>query len=445
MGQDIGTARTRDDARRGDSAPLRPRREWKWLRRFGAAALVSFWLTPAASSVAAIGLLEVTWQDTKGTKVPLEPGPLLILAIGIGLLAWIVVAIGRAPLAGPERANYRSYSEIKTRLATLRGRAQVVCQRYATANRRQDGSEVCAVVSSALDDVHAMLGHDGVVWALGRGYIDAWETLHRAEEMLIEVEDEPELLEEYDHDWLRLNGSAIPQKVHLLELAKSAHAFLCKEKSGRDQPKESCVRTVEQARKTLKEVRFNVNSYRDALWSGLVELRNRTLAALLMTHLVGFALLGLAILAPALTSPPPSPAQRNNWITAGVVYFLVGALVGVFNRLYEQSRADTAVDDYGLAMARLLTVPALSGLAAVGGVMLSSFSSATGTAPTRLSELFNFDHPLVFVVAATFGFAPGLLAARLNQRAQEYQQGIKSTEPTDGATDSATPGATATT
>jgi hypothetical protein len=37
--------------------------------------------------------------------------------------------------------------------------------------------------------------------------------------------------------------------------------------------------------------------------------------------------------------------------------------------MYAQSQADTAVDDDGLANARLLTLPAISGLAGVGGVL----------------------------------------------------------------------------
>jgi hypothetical protein len=147
------------------------------LRRLCASALISVWLIPAIASIAAIGLLEVAWQDTKGTKVPLEPGPLLVLAIGIGMAAWLVITALRAPLAGPKHANYRSYSELMTRLIELRARAQVICRRRdeerqfvaRIRNRNHDAHNISCLVNATLDGVDGMVRGYGVVWVLGRG------------------------------------------------------------------------------------------------------------------------------------------------------------------------------------------------------------------------------------------------------------------------------------
>ncbi len=81
-------------------------------------------------------------------------------------------------------------------------------------------------------------------------------------------------------------------------------------------------------------------------------------------------------------------------------------------------------------MARLITVPAISGLAGIGGVV---FVSLTVTGTTDLSTIFDVvRHPLVLADAAAFGLAPGVLVQLLDKRAKKYQDDIKSTEPTDG-------------
>jgi hypothetical protein len=171
-------------------------------------------------------------------------------------------------------------------------------------------------------------------------------------------------------------------------------------------------------RKTLKEVRYNINVFRDNTWSGMVALRNQILATLVLTELAGFAVLGLAIL----------NAADPKAVAAGALYFLVGAVFGLFNRLYSESQADHAVDDYGLAMAGILTLPVYAGMAGLGGVLLSSLTSGQPSA-SSLSAVFEVqNHPLVLVAAAAFGLAPALLVAGLTKQAKQSVSAIKSTE-----------------
>ena len=61
-----------------------------------------------------------------------------------------------------------------------------------------------------------------------------------------------------------------------------------------------------------------------------------------------------------MPSPPP------------VLFYLVGALTGLINRLRIESGRSSAVEDYGLFLSRLIAVPVLSGLTAIGGVYLVS-------------------------------------------------------------------------
>ena len=383
------------------------------MKRLGAAALATAWLAPLAASVAAVALLEA------------EPGKverpaLLVSSIVVGLAAWVVAILVSAPLAVPQRANYRSYSLLRSRIDGLRARREVVCR-----EARHQADLICAEVLKSLDDLDQCLRSGYGIWVQGGGYIAAWEAVHRTEELLMDAEGKDELLEDAEHDILRLNGSAIPHRAELLELAQAAKVFL-----DGDKHRDGRAYSIEAARKGLREVRYNINGFRDSTWNGLVVLRNQTLAALLVIQLTAFALLGLAIL---MSAP-------RDAVAAAALYFLVGALFGIFNRLSAQSQADTAVDDYGLAAARLLTLPAVSGLAGLGGVLFVSLTAAqtggTASGLTDLKSLFEFqNHPLQLLVAAAFGLAPGVLAQGLAKRAQTYQNDIKSTEPTDGGTE----------
>jgi len=107
--------------------------------------------------------------------------------------------------------------------------------------------------------------------------------------------------------------------------------------------------------------------------------------------------------------------------------------VGLFNQLYLEGSAETATEDYGLATARLLHTPIISGLAALGGVlvipMLSvlvnpSTSGASGqVAALDLTHLLNLtQQPFSLVLAATFGLSPTIDIIRNNDI-------IESTEP----------------
>jgi hypothetical protein len=380
------------------------------MRRLYAAGLATFWLAPIAAAVAAVGIFESYSQDA---------ATVLATGIALGLATWLVATIVYLPAAGAKRANYRSYSLLVRRIDGLRKRRDLVCRQA-----RNDAALVGEQVRKSLDDLCTQLRTPGVTWVLGTGYIAAWEAVHRAEEMLIEAEEKDELLEDIQRDLLRLDSSAIPQRAQLVDLAKAAKAVLCREKG-----RESWLDHLEAVRKAVREVRTNVNVFRDNTWNGLVVLRNQTMAALVIVELSGFALLALAILL-AAQKKDDIPAHQAA-LGAAALFFVVGAVFGALNRLYARSQSDASVDDYGLATARLIAIPAISGLAGVGGVV---FVGLTVTGTTDLSVIFDVvHHPLVLADAAAFGLAPGILVQLLDKHGQKYQDDIKSTEPTDGA------------
>lgn len=129
------------------------------------------------------------------------------------------------------------------------------------------------------------------------------------------------------------------------------------------------------ARGVLSEVRRSINEYRNTRWTGLILARNRLLATFMLTGTIVFALLAIAVMSRA----------SQEQIIAATVFYLVGATVGLCNRLRNQSQAESAIPDYGLSAARLITLPLFSGLGAIGGVLLiacSPFASVVGPRPS---------------------------------------------------------------
>jgi hypothetical protein len=184
-------------------------------------------------------------------------------------------------------------------------------------------------------------------------------------------------------------------------------------------------------------VRQAINEYRDTRRGGLVRARNQLMATVVVTGITVYLLLALALVLRA-------PVEA---IVGSAVFFLVGASVGLFNRLSGQSASDNAVDDFGLSVARLTLTPVFSGLAAIGGVLLtamlfstiltpltgqqdsSSLSVASQSLSQSLDAIFNVVRfPFNIVVAAVFGLTPGLFLAGLQQQSDRLKADLKSSQ-----------------
>jgi hypothetical protein len=144
-----------------------------------------------------------------------------------------------------------------------------------------------------------------------------------------------------------------------------------------------------------------------------------------VTSIVVYTLLWLSLIV---------PADRPQ-VEAGLGYYLVGSVVGLFTRLRNEANAETGIDDFGLSLARLVAAPLLAGLAGVLGVVLISMTTATqnNQQASALVDAFNVTKtPLNVVTAAIFGLSPALLIDRLTQKSEQYKQDLKSSEPSTG-------------
>jgi hypothetical protein len=276
-------------------------------------------------------------------------------------------------------------------------------------------------------------------WALGYGYVRAWERLHRAEEEKLFAATPDELIAEATRDTLRLQGSNIENREQLLDQLQRAASVLAVNAgvSAGMVPASAIAGLVPPfqapddmiARRMVRQVRRAINEYRDDRRLALVRARNQLLGTIILTALVTYQLVVLAILAGA-----PRPA-----FISAIAFFLVGATVGLFNRLYLDASTETAVEDYGLAAARLLHTPVLCGLAALGGALIVPLLSvqinptidtnaATIAAPT-LAGIFDIaQRPFALVLAAVFGLTPSALISRLQNEAEKYKSDLKNSE-----------------
>jgi hypothetical protein len=158
-----------------------------------------------------------------------------------------------------------------------------------------------------------------------------------------------------------------------------------------------------------------------------------------VTGLVSFLLLALPVLL----------CEPHTYIVTAATFYLIGAIVGLFNQLHLEGRAETATEDYGLTSARLLHTPMISGLAGLGGAliipMLSVLVNTSTNAPhvipatnaqyvipasaMHLTDLLNLSaHPFSIALAAIFGLSPTVLLSRLQQEAEKYKADLKGTE-----------------
>jgi hypothetical protein len=307
-------------------------------------------------------------------------------------------------------------------------------------------------------------------WTMGYGYVNTWGMLHRAEEALVEVEPKEMVMRGAMHDKMAISGSQMSNRDELLAKLRFAAKKLDPSMIGlfkplavpappedNDSPDiQQLEKDVEQiaehlgvklhrvhatsssdgggksahdggdegrARLTLREVRRSLNEYRDHLWEGLVRARNNLLGVTFVTGIGTHILLCIAILALPVT------AASHTTIIAAVSYYMMGAIAGLFGRIGQASIANVAVDDYGLTLAQVIARPLYSGLAGLGGVLLSSTVLGLTTS-TTVQSVFVSVRIDYLIVAAAFGLTPNLVAGNLQNQSNKLLSALRSSKTT---------------
>ncbi len=288
----------------------------------------------------------------------------------------------------------------------------------------------------------------GMRWVSGIGYISTWQMIHRAEEALIEIEPVEKVLRGAMHDLFAIKGSVMSNRDELLDkliqavkdldpLATDYFSEHQPDKS-RDRLLNKLIATVKsekdvlrqiannlsifiqhadnsldnedyksevvtptdkklqaKARLTLREVRRTLNEFRDGIWDGIVRARNQLLGTIALTGIVTHILLCTAILTDNVDYVP----SNRNAIVAATAFYIVGAIAGLFGRFYNELRSNKGGDDYGLSLTRLIATPLLSGLAGIGGVLVSALLyskliNVSNNVASTLDNIFGLKVPI---------------------------------------------------
>jgi hypothetical protein len=385
----------------------------------------------------------------------------LLLGTVLGCISWLCVILVARHFVTIDRANSAVYSELRSRFTIARRlgeEANTKLDEKAKASATPCPSKHTAAnegllytrieVKACIARLQEVLGDEALPqeigvqdWVEGSGYITAWEELHRVEEALIVLAPLETVIADSYNDELRLEGSNIDNRDALLTRLRDNVAILKARLYGEKiskafQSESEKGDTVDVtpvmevlAREMLRHVRRAINQFRDERRRGLVRARNRLNKTITVTGLVAFLLVALAVLL---------CVQRMH-IVAAATFYLVGAIVGLFNQLYLEGSAETATEDYGLAAARLFHTPMISGLAALGGVlvipMLSVLVNSSMHGDSKLGTVLDLtklldltQQPFSLVLAAIFGLSPTVLISRLQQEAEQYKADLKGTE-----------------
>jgi hypothetical protein len=377
-------------------------------------------------------------ESSAGSSFVDHPLVAMVVYLGAtwGALAIVYLALG---CTSAERANTGAFAELHDALIGLRSQLGQLCP-----DRSQQSSKFGELVQYE-EDLTSAIEARGPQWVLGYGYMSLLRRAHRAEEALITVQEKGIVIAGARYDLLRISESTLGNKLELVTGLVCAAKHLRGESEDGTTEEESHTRwhqrpdntgaipadlirvpsSTEEARTILRDVRRSLNDFRDGIQAGFIRARNHLLVITIVTGFALYCLLWLAIIA----------GVEPYLIKTMTGYYLVGILVGLFARLNVESKNDTAIDDFGLSATRLISGPLMSGVAAVGGVLiltLLSFSqNGTGTSASGpLTDLLSMkDHPLNLLVAATFGLTPTLLLDRLKQQADKYKQDLRSSEP----------------
>lgn len=397
----------------------------------------------------------ISWLPRSGVDI--------IFGFAITILLWLLFSFPFRSSTTRDNAQQYSINHISSHLLSLKTAFLSIQEAQKTYNDPpdEDGGKVPAPstiialrndctsyydanvkkVQECLAALDEELRKGELSWVDGSGYLNAWNLTHRAEEALVIVAPVEEVVKEAFHDDAAIEGSALPTRddtLNMLRLAvrklSPAAGIYMKPPAvdpsalgagGNNPPGPPDSQTAMEARNAIRIVKLTLDEFRDGLWDGLVRVRNRLVLTAMFTGTLSYVLL-CAVLLLGATIPE---------IQAALIFYLVGAFTGMFGRLIIESQTDTAVDDYGLTIARVVLTPLIAGLAALAGVFLLAIlsvnllQSPTATGPTKiptLDEIYSITkNPQGLLSAAIFGLTPNLFITVLQQQADAVKTKLK--------------------
>ncbi len=374
------------------------------------------------------------------------------------LIVWLLLAVPYQRLTAVDCANTSSYELLVNRLHQLG-----MWIAYLEAEKKPDVESIHEIrhiglkeVRTSYEAIYRKLGEQSLSWMLAVGYVNTWRLIHRADEALINAEPVAAVIYDALHDEMSLKDSALTNRDDLLiklrkavkTLDNQAATYLIQQPPEEDKKHINGSKTVNihnahskpeaeqpleqnsvnqgnhtststdemkmQARTIIREVRFTIHQFRDDRWEKLVRVRNHLMRMMILTGLILYIFIEFVIITINKVE------IEMPMLEAATIFFFVGAVVGLFGRLYDQSKTDTSIDDFRLAAARLIAAPLYSGIAALGGVLIVQ------RAVLGSNNMFELSLSTV-LVAAVFGLTPSLFTNAIQKEADQYKSDLSST------------------
>jgi hypothetical protein len=406
---------------------------------FRAALLNSALVDLSLAAIVTIAVYIIGIGETTGTQAYVAVAAGVVTAILVGL----VYSRRLGGQAAPDQTNPDQYGELQERWTSLAAHLETLCpegkvvtadQQIACTEARDHRDYIACELGISTDD-QPRKKSTGTKWVVGSGFIDIWRRLHDAEQGLFLVESPEQLVANGLYDELRLINSGIKNETDLLKRLRGVLSLLGGKKLLVDATDVPDFTDADPgvakagAPLLLADVRQAINQFRDESREGVIRARNHLIWTGMITALLAFALLDLAVL---YQTPVAS-------IVGGGAFFLIGAVVGLFAQLRNSSSEEvrSGDEDFGLRRARLIYAPVLSGLAALGGVLVMATLYPVLNQPLQvaadqasfkdipipaLQDIFNIEkNQFGVLVAAVFGLTPDLLINRLQGEADRYK------------------------
>src|SRR5260370_12710973 len=405
-------------------------------------------LLSTGNSVPIFGLFPRVLLFLTHSRFPGLPWPTWWASVGgslIILLCWLLIGLLYKRFTAVDRANAASYEQFLNCLQQAAAWYETLTQKPSPKN-----NSLYAIglqeISTSLCTICKSLQTRGPSWISATGYTSVWKLMHRIDEAFIEIEPVEAVIHNALHDEMSLQDSTLTNREELLnklrravkKLAPEAAVYLNQQPpqaqqppqddqarhndpqatlaamQNRENPKENdcafsnAIDSATQARTIIYEVRTTLHHFRDDRWDKLIRVRNQLMKMTLVTGLLLYAFVEFAIMMNVETET----------LKAATILFFVGCLVGLFSRLYDQSKTDTSIEDFRLATARLIAAPLYSGLSAIGGVLV-------------VQRMFDLSVTSI-LIAAAFGLTPSLFTSAIQKEADQYKTDLKSTTAPTG-------------
>lgn len=382
------------------------------------------------------------------SRFPGLPWPTWWASVGgslIILLCWLLIGLLYKRFTAVDRANAASYEQLLNRLQQAAAWYETLTQKPSPKNNSLHAIGL-QEISTSLCTICKSLQTPGPSWISATGYTSVWKLMHRIDEAFIEIEPVEAVIHNALHDEMSLQDSTLTNREELLnklrravkKLAPEAAVYLNQQPPQAQQPPQddqtrhkdhqatlaamqngekpkendcafsNAIDSATQARTIIYEVRTTLHHFRDDRWDKLIRVRNQLMKMTLVTGLLLYAFVEFAIMMNVDTET----------LKAATILFFVGGLVGLFSRLYDQSKTDTSIEDFRLATARLIAAPLYSGLSAIGGVLV-------------VKQMFDLNVTSI-LIAAAFGLTPSLFTTAIQKEADQYKTDLKSTTAPTG-------------